>query len=226
MNKRLTILVLITFSLLSYGQVTTFQKNINYKARILNQEFNQDKDSLTLTSDTVISQVDIFNDDYMKSMNVNENEAKIDLGTLPLGEYIVQARLGKKRIIMYVTREEPTPLKLEVTEPKLNSKLNATTSKKSPKIRYWVVYENNTTSYYKFMGFKDEASLSKMIDRNKLELSTEIGKNNKLAIYEVYDTLQFIRRQKKNPEYINSTSSEFFNTTPYYSSSNLNSSIE
>ncbi len=226
MNQRLSILIFIICSLYAYGQKTTFEKNVNYRAKDLKQSFNEHNDSLILKSDKLISRVDIFNENYSRSVYVNSNETTIDLGSLPLGEFIVQARLDRKRIIMYATRSESSNLKSKITKPKAVM-VSKTTTEENHKTRYWVIYENNSNSgYYKSMGFKDKETISQMIDRNKLEMSTKIGKDNKLAIYEVYDTLEFMRRQMRNPEYINSASSEFFNTTPYYISVDLDSVIE
>ncbi len=237
MPKRLTILFFIISSLFIYGQKTTFQKNINYKARILNQNFNEKNDTLTLSSDKIIRQVDIFNDDYMKSIDVDGNEAKIDLSSLPLGEFIVQARIGKKRIIMYAMRGasdnkvNTTPETLTdekavvVTTENSTEKLNKNAG--SARAAYWVVYERNSRlGSHKSMRLEDKDVVSQLISRNKLELSTEIGKNNKLIIYEVYNTSKFMRNQLKNSDYFNSSESKIFNVTPYYSSKTIDSNIE
>ena len=223
MNKRLLILVFMIFNLLIYGQKTTFEKNVNYKARALNQTFNESTDSLFLKSKKTISQVDIFNKDYMKSIAVNGNETKIHLGELPLGRFIVQARLDRKRIIMYVTRTEALEEKPKIvlSQPKKPTK----TSKKRP-TAYWVVYETKSGSgSSKSMSLENEEAVSKMISKNKLELSTEIGKNNTLVVYEVYNTSKFMRKQLRNRNYFKSPNSKIFNAEPYYSSTNLDESI-
>lgn len=237
MNKKLTIFIFMIFSLFIYGQKTTFQKNINYKAKALQQNFNEKNDSLTLSSDKIISRVDIFNDDFMRSIDVNGNEAKIDLSTLPLGEYIVQARLGKKRIIMYAVRSASNNQEPKISESIINEKATVAIIENpveksndnagSVRTSYWVVYERNSRSgSHKSMRLEDHNIVSKLISRNKLELSTDIGKNNKLIIYEVYDTSKFMSNQLKNPKYFNSTESNIFNVTPYYSSKLQNSNIE
>jgi len=51
MNKRLTIIIFTISSFFIYGQKTTFEKNVNYKARALTQVFNENDNSLTLKSE-------------------------------------------------------------------------------------------------------------------------------------------------------------------------------
>lgn len=235
MIKNLCIIAFTMFSLNTYGQKTTFQKNANNRAKGLEQTLSKNGDSLTLKSEKTISQVDIFNDDYMKSIDVNGNEAKIDLKPLPLGKFIVQARLDRKRIVMYLERHEFFKEKTEINineelaiastiieEKKLeNSKIKTTKPKTKPVINYWVVYESNSGSgSYRTMSLERKDVVSEMISRNKLELSTEIGKNNKLIVYEVYDTSKFMRKQLRNPDYFNTSKSKFFNVDPYYISPN------
>lgn len=234
MIKNFCILAFTLFSVCIYGQKTTFQKNANNRAKGLEQILNKKGDSLTLRSEKTISQVDIFNDDYMKSIDVNGNETKIDLSTLPLGKFVVQARLDRKRIVMYLERheffkektelnvsEESTIASTIIEEKSLESPKKTTTKPEKKPVSYWVVYESNSGSgSYKSMSLERKEVVSEMISKNKLELNTEIGKNNKLIVYEVYNTSKFMRKQLRNPKYFNTSKSKFFNVDPYYVSPN------
>ena len=66
MNKSFPSLILLISSFLMQGQQITFQKNINFQARELEQSLNKNRDSLYLESDKIIYQVDIFNENYSK----------------------------------------------------------------------------------------------------------------------------------------------------------------
>ena len=192
-----------------YGQETTFLENDNYDARELKQIFNKEADSLILKSETIIRQVDIFNDDFMKSFLVNDYVSKIDLSILPLGEFIVQARLRQKRIIMYIFRSGV-----------LKEKPLTLTRKKAS--HYWVVYEINSRSgSNKKMSLEKEDVVSRLISKHKLEVNTAVAKNNRLTIYEVYNPSKFMREQLRKPTYFKSSNSTIFNVVPYYSSPNM-----
>lgn len=209
MIKNVFILILTFFTLFSYGQETTFQENDNYDARELKQIFNKKADSLILESESIIRQVDIFNENFMKSFVVNDYISKIDLSILPLGEFIVQARLGRKRIIMYIFRSgviENKPITLIKKEVAY----------------YWVVSEINTGSgSNKSMSLERKDVVNRLISKNKLEQKTKIAKYNKLTIYEVYNTSKFMRKQLRTPTYFKSSMSNVFNVIPYYSSDSI-----
>jgi hypothetical protein len=67
--------------------------------------------------------------------------------------------------------------------------------------------------------YKDE--ISDMIEKNKLELQSDIGKDNTLLIYAIYDKNKFMKKQFRNPKYYRTVrKSKFFNVVPYYSSFN------
>ena len=226
MIKNIFILTLTFLTLFVYGQETTFQENDNYDARELKQIFNKKGDSLILECETIIRQVDIFNEDFMKSIVVNANTSKIDLSVLPIGEFIVQARLGHKRIIMYVFKSasiDQISQKLDVKSITAESSLPSNKNLKKDVLRYWVVYEINAHSgSNKSMSLEKEDQVAKLIAKNKLELRTEIAKYNKLTVYEVYNTSKFMRRQLRKPTYFKSSKSKVFNVTPYYSSDKKN----
>ena len=206
MIKNIFILILTIFTIGLYGQETTFQENDNYDARELKQIFKKQEDSLILESESVIRQVDIFNKNFMKSFVVNANVSKIDLSILPLGEFIVQARLGQKRIIMYV-------FKREAIEEKPIAPVKRSVS------RYWVVYEINSGSgSNKMMSLEKKDEVSRLISKNKRELSTKIARDNKLTVYEVYDISKFMREQLRASTYYKTLNSNTFNVKPYYAS--------
>lgn len=234
MMRRLCFFLFTLFTTFIYGQDISFKKNKNSAAQALNHNLNKTKDSLIFKSETLISQVDIFNKYYMKTIEVNSNESKIEVADLPAGRYVVQARLNKKRIVMYLVKKESSIKNIEASDIKLSSnKIPEVSSKslseKSRKkisslpISYWVVYEKNIGSgSFKTMSIKTKQEVAEMISKNKLELSTEIAKNNTLIVYEVYNTKRFLRKQLRNPTYFKASKSNFFNVVPYYRSKNLN----
>ena len=67
--------------------------------------------------------------------------------------------------------------------------------------------------------YKDE--IPNLIKKNKLELQSEIGKDNTLVIYAIYDKNKFMSKQFRNPKYYKKVKkSKYFNVVPYYSSFN------
>lgn len=208
MIKNIFILTLTFFTLLIYSQETTFQRNDNYDARDLKQTFNKKTDSLILESVNIIRQVDIFNSDFLKSFVVNDFVCKIDLSVLPIGEFIVQARMSRKRIIMYIVKngivnvEPPKPIKKEV-------------------LYFWVVNEVITGfGSNKTMSLENKPQVARLISKNKLDVATKIAKCNKLTVYEVYNSVAFTKKQLKKPTYFKSSNSKIFNVVPYYISKN------
>ncbi|MBR9846467.1 MAG: hypothetical protein GYB35_10380 [Algicola sp.] len=68
------------------------------------------------------------------------------------------------------------------------------------------------------LEYKDD--IYKLISKNKLELKSNIGKANKLIIYEVYNKSEFMDKQFRNPAYYTTEeASKFLNTDPLYVSS-------
>jgi hypothetical protein len=64
------------------------------------------------------------------------------------------------------------------------------------------------------LEYKDD--IAKLISKHKLELKSNVGKNNKLIIYEVYNTSKFMPKQLRNPIYYKTEASTFFNVVPIY----------
>lgn len=224
MNKRLSlsILILIISTLLVYGQEITFQKNVNFRANVLTQSLTKEGDSLLLeTKNKEIRQVAIFNEDFSESIDVYSNKTKIDLKTLPIGNFIIQAELDKKLIIMYLKKNEDLKISsLNQMAKDITPKHEANKiEKKKKNLYYWVVHESNTGfSSYKSMRLESKDEISKLIEKNKLERKSEVGKNNKLLVYELYNKSKFMSKQIRNREYYTSRKSEFFNVVPIYTS--------
>jgi len=229
MFKSFCLLACTLFTVLSWGQNVIFEPNVNYDARELKQNLNKNRDSLILESETIISQVDILNNNFLKTIDFNKNRAKIDITALPVGNYIIQARLGKKRIVMYLEKGDPInpfddilPSISEEEEraergPSLMELLNKKSVEK--KVLYWVVSESKGSfGSSKTMSLEYEDKVFNLINKNKLELKSKVAKKNTLIVYEVYNLSKFMARQYRNRNYYESKNSEFFNVTPLYSS--------
>jgi hypothetical protein len=67
------------------------------------------------------------------------------------------------------------------------------------------------------MKLVQKESAERMILKNKIEHNSASGKLNELIIWEVYDTTKFMENQVSNPDFVYSSSSDIFNTSPYYS---------
>ncbi|MEY8848025.1 hypothetical protein AB9K26_04380 [Psychroserpens sp. XS_ASV72] len=227
MKTKFYVIILTLFSVFSYGQSVFFQKNVNHKAKYLEQHLTINNDSLVLVSSKKpIIQVDFLKEDYLKSIDVNSNTAKIDLSILPIGSFIVQARVGKKRIVMYLDKRLDIDESLIDNEVKLSTLLKAKLPKikkakkidKNTKTYYWVVYEsNNNFGSSKSMSLEYKDEVQELISRVELELKSEVGKNNSLLVYEVYNKAKFMKKQLRNPKYYKSKHSKVFNAKPYYS---------
>ncbi len=212
-----------------YGQNITFHENVNYRASVLDQHLDNDKNLLFLESkNDPITHIEIFNDTYSKSINVNDTKTSIDLNTLPVGNFVIQAKVDTKFIIMYIEKTGSTVLASnDIVDKSLE--INPTTTlnsikniEKSEAIYYWVVYESNSnfgSSSKMSLEYKD--AIFKIISKHKLELKSNVAKSNKLLIYEVFKKSEFMDKQFRNPTYYKSDdASKFLNTKPLYVSSN------
>lgn len=232
--KNFYILAFTLFTVLTYGQNfqnIVFQPNINFKARNLKQGLNKTGDSLILeSSNKSIKQIDIFNEDFLESIEVNSNNAKIDLNILPVGKFIVQARIGKRRIIMYVQKRDSAVIayskrekETQITSNTAIKPISKNQKKEDKRVTYyWAVQKSNSnfgSAKVMKLVYKDE--IPDLIKKNKLELQSEIGKDNTLVIYAIYDKNKFMSKQFRNPKYYKKVKeSKFFNVVPYYSSFN------
>lgn len=242
MPKTTYILAVMLYSFLSYGQQITFHKNVNYRASSLEQSLNKDGDVLFLESKTKhITKVEIFNDNYSESIVVNGNETEIDLKTLPYGNFVIQAKVDHQLIIMYLEKTEDFRLASsnkkqntktpEITSVRANPKsiqskdrvikhnMNNISNDEIPAF-YWVIEESNSNfGSSKTMRLEYKDDVDKLIAKNKLELKSNVGKKNKLIIYEVYNKSEFMNKQFRNPTYYKSAeASKFLNTDPHYAS--------
>ncbi|WP_299110965.1 hypothetical protein [uncultured Winogradskyella sp.] len=106
MLRNLSILVFMFLMLISYGQKSTLLQNINFRAKELKHSLNQSGDSLILASNKIIYSVEIFNQDFEKTVEVGAKDIRIPLHGTPLGRLVVQAKMPDKRIIMTLLRHE------------------------------------------------------------------------------------------------------------------------
>lgn len=232
MKKHVSLIVFLTSTFIMFGQQLTFEKNINGKARILSQSLNEAKDSLLLElKDKQIERVNIISENYSESISVNNSKTQIDLKKLPIGKFIVLAKVEQKWITMYLQKNgehitSSKPLKSNIVKTNyLIANQNMNLAIKKEKFVYcWVVLEKNSNfGSSKSMKLEYIDNVAHMIKKNKLELQSHTGKANTLKIYPVYDKSQFMTNQLRNPDYYKTVEqSEFFSTTPYYSSSQHN----
>ena len=239
MIKNFTALILIFVSFLSYSQGITFQKNTNTAAQKFNliQKLNKSGDSLILATDhKKIKQVDILNYEYLETFEINNSNAKIGLSHLSIGNYVVQARIGRHWIVMYLEKRDLKAEGVKTTNANINSKVKEMVSKNSvasvssstdvsnllqlnENKMYWVVQETNSQfSSYKTMGLKFSSEIYNLIDQIELEMKSEVAKANTLRVYEVFDKSEFMRKQLKNKNYHKRKKSKLFNVNPIYNS--------
>ncbi|NRD23915.1 hypothetical protein HNV10_11715 [Winogradskyella litoriviva] len=239
MIKKYSLFVFITVTLFSYSQEINFQKNDNSTATelLVVQKLNKSGDSLILESEKLkIRQVDILNDNYFETIKIDSIKTKIGLNKLPVGNYVIQARIKKHWIVMYFEKTKDLAKGLNIIDNKNNTKLNLvsieTKDLKNDSINskqnlykkntmYWVVYETNSPfSTTKTMSLKYPEEIDDLIAKIKLDVKSKSGENNKLLVYEVYNTSEFMNMQLKNRLYYKNTKSDYFNVIPLYSSEN------
>lgn len=226
MPKTTYILAVMLYAFVSYGQDITFHKNVNYRASSLLQSFDKERSRLSLECATgQILQVDIFNNDFSESIDVNNKKTDIDLNSLPSGDFVIQAKLEDKWIVMYLEKSgnqqnssaesQNAIVDLEPEIIKANDKGIA----KKPSSYYWVVLENKSRfGSNKSMRLERKDAVDKIISKKQKEVKSGIGKNNVLHIYEIYNKSKFMTKQIRNPVYYKSESSELFNVVPVYCS--------
>ena len=236
-----SLIVFITFTLFSYGQEINFQKNVNSTATelLVVQELNKTGDSLILESEKIkIDQVDILNEDYLETIIVDSVKTIIGLKKLPVGNYVIQAKVEKHWIVMYMEKSKKIVADIDFTDIKALRKLkqvskeskdlmdesslsseNSLENKDEENMMYWVVSESNSQfSSTKTMSLKYPEEINDLIAKVKLDVKSKTGENNKLLVYEVYNTSEFMSMQLKNRKYYKKTESDFFNVIPLYSS--------
>jgi hypothetical protein len=75
--------------------------------------------------------------------------------------------------------------------------------------RYWVEFANHST---KLTRLADQ----KLVDRLILRSNTE--EKSELVVWEITDALQFMKHQRRNENYVHSSTSNLFKVEPYYTS--------
>ncbi len=241
-----TLLVLLSI-VNAYGQNFTLLKNFNPKAKELKHNLNASNDSLIIGSETKILQVDIFNEDFEKTIPVDGWAAQIPLNDIPEGKFVIEAKLVDKVFIFGIMRYDDRVDKnsnknndiaegkgmmldesLNVIKKTPNTSialiLNGSKPKKQTSANqkfYWAVTKiNNESGSSKTMQLVDKKTVDRMILKHKLELNSPSGKLNELMVWEVYDTTKFMEHQVSNPDFFYSLTSDLFNTQPYFSTHN------
>lgn len=247
MFKKICTILILSSTVIISSQNITLLKNNNPKAKELNHSLNSTKDSLILESEKPIYKIEIFNEDFEKIVVVKDFEVQIPLFDLPVGRFIVHAKLTDRILVMELIKHEVsnstvTLDKIEIAEGKgmmLDEKLNIIKSSPNKSIEfiltrgktkkratknqkfYWTVTKiNNEIGSSKTMRLVNQESVDRMILKNKLEYSSTEGKLNELIAWEVYNTEKFIKHQVSDNNYMYSQASDFFNTSPYYTSAN------
>ena len=244
MYKTLIKLLIFFLTVTLNGQTTVLLKNFNPKAKELKHQLNKSRDSLILSCEQPILKVDIFNEDFEMIVTVEGSNTKIPLHNLPIGEFVVEAKLEDKIILMEIVRyeidtsseqasiqqneklyesgtmldENMKPIKSS-SNNRIENMLSPGKVKKSKNTKkfFWVVLiKNDKTGSSQTMKLVDESLVTKLIKRNKLEVNNAKDKINELRVWEVYDTSKFMRAQLADPNYFTSSSSELFNVIPYY----------
>ena len=84
---------------------------------------------------------------------------------------------------------------------------------------YWVVnFINKGQSSTKLMKLADLETVNRFIRKHEVDHRTKSGMHNELTIWEVYDTSEFMKFKRMNPDYATAKSSDSFNTRPFYKS--------
>lgn len=227
MPKTTYILAVMLCALCCYGQQITFHKNVNYRAGSLLQNFDEASGYLSLESvKGTILQVDIFNNDFSEVINVNNKKADIDLNILPSGDFVIQAKLDEKWIVMYLQKSgdddgaattDAQHMIVDIEPETIN--LSEKAEERKISAYYWVVLENKSRfGSNKSMRLERKDQVQEIITKKQRDVKSGIGKNNILSIYEIYNKSQFMDKQMRNPIYYKSESSELFNVVPVYCS--------
>lgn len=250
MIKNISTLLVLFITVISYGQNLTLIKNTHPKAKDLKHSLNFAKDSLLLGCETKILKVDIFNEDYEKTVIVEAFKTQISLKDIPVGKFVIETRLVDKIIVIDLIKYQDNNIsnseKLldisDIIEGKgmmLDENLNIVSKLPSKSIEfiltgvktkkhknkkhklYWTLTKiNNESSSSKTMKLVNKESTDRMILKHKQELNSVSGKLNELTVWEVYNTTKFMEHQLLNPDFFYSLDSDLFNTTPYYETEN------
>jgi hypothetical protein len=225
-------LVFLFLTAFMYGQNSTLFQNINYRAQELKHNLNETGDSLLLNSNRTIYSVEIFNNDFEKRFTVNSINATIPLNEIPVGRYTTEVKLNDKLIIITLLRNKPIRVTSEFTESTLyesetyesakglnvaEGKAKVEKPKKKVVVGYWIlnkIQNGNSSRIIRRAG--DKNVVKELIEQNKLDQQTRLGKFNELTIWEIYDKSGFMRLKRINPNYASVNDSESFNANPYF----------
>lgn len=246
MIKNISTLLILFSTIINYGQNFTLIKNKHPKAKELIHHLNSTRDSLMLECEAKILKVDIFNEDYEKVVTVEDFKIQISLKDVPVGKFVIEAKLIDKIIVMDLIRQnticKASLTKNETAEGKgmmLDESLNVISKSPNKSIEfiltgvkakkqitkkqrfYWVLTKvNNESGSSKTMRLLNKVYVDRLILKHKQELNSVSGKLNKLTVWEVYNTTKFMEHQMLNPDFFYSLHSDLFNTTPYYATEN------
>ena len=195
-----------------------------------------------LESEVNIYKVNIYNDSFEKTFLVEDKKTQIPLAGIPNGRYVTEVKLKDRLIIITLLRHKTTTVsenpivetnleqdssnnELILTNEAEGKTLTITDTKETNNQSdrdvkfYWIVkHINKGHSSSKKMRIGDRQIVDRMIAQHKIDLKTKAGKRNELTVWEVYDTAEFMRFKRKNPDYANSDHADCFNTVPFYNS--------
>ncbi|WP_299105016.1 hypothetical protein [uncultured Winogradskyella sp.] len=247
MLKTISTLLILFATLTSYSQNFTLIKNTHPQARELKHSLNKTKDSLVLECDHKIVNVDFFNEDFEKTVIVEDLKTKISLEDFPEGKFIIEAKLTDKIILIDLIKHEEYKSNdlTNINEPAegqgmmldetltviknapnksisfMLTREKATQQNTTTNKFYWVISQtNNKIGSSKTMKLADQKSVDRMILKHKVELDSDCGKLNELTIWEVYNTREFMEKQVSNPDFVYTSTTDSFNRTPYYATKN------
>ena len=240
------LLILLTSYTFSQNRPTRVKKNTNSNAKELFHDLNESGDSLILKSDYRIYRVEIMRSDFSKHYEAFEKSVKIPLYDLPRGRFSVLVSTNRKLILFNLFKDdiierpnEITPLNIKENINEINSlpriadiktkelsfsgnlslngKADAIRSNSNEVEGYWaVVSVDNNFGSHKVSRIINERSKDILIEKNKHDIKSITGRNNKLIIWEVYDISSFMRFKFNSGNLLNSRESKFFNNTPIY----------
>ncbi|QXP77745.1 MULTISPECIES: hypothetical protein [Winogradskyella] len=244
MTKNISTLLVLLLTLLSHSQNTILIQNKNPKAKELKHRLNSTKDSLLLYSESKILQIEIFNEDFEKKVNIEAFKTLISLEDVPIGNFVVEVKLTDKIILIDLIKNNKFNYNIssDIKETlggkgmMLDENLNIVNSVPNESIEFILTRVNtkkqlsNNQKYFwteskiinksgscKTMRLANKEIVDKMILKHQLEIESNAGKSNKLTIWEVYNTKKFMENQLANPDFVYSISAEIFNSNPYYS---------
>ncbi|MCA0133292.1 hypothetical protein [Winogradskyella alexanderae] len=155
----------------------------------------------------------------MPVIGIEESEQIIEEETVKIDEQLQLTTIA-------LAEEAPETIAPEKTE-KVNYRnyspadlLNTRLKKPSERSNkyFWVELEvNNGNSSSKTKKLVHADLIAGLILHNKTEIKTAKGRNNKLTIWEVFDTKAFMIQQRQNRNFVTSVkTSDCFNPIPYY----------